>query len=136
MTMLFCNNLLAQKTIVQKKSPDASMVNAGKKSVGRYEIYVFPKNLIKLDTFTGKTYYSSFQQNGVKLWSLAKVSGDGLPDESSSISSKYRIYEQQPNYREQYPTYIYYLLNTETGQTWVSKTASDSYLLWESFSGN
>jgi hypothetical protein len=137
MMVLFCIDMSAQKVAVQKKvSGTVKAIVPAKKGVGRYEILVFPETLIKLDTFTGQTYSNSFPDGFIsKTWLLAEVSA-GLPDESSSVVSKYRVWRQEPDRRDAYPRYTYYLLNTETGQTWVSSKLGKSYLAWEPFSGN
>jgi hypothetical protein len=72
--------------------------------------------------FTGETYYSDYgfyRSETSKRWNLIKVAG-GFPDESSSVKSKYRVYGQATH---QAGIDFFYLLNTETGQTWISDTA-------------
>ena len=135
MMVLFCIDMSAQKVIVQKKvSGTVKNIVPTKRGVARYEILVFPETLIKLDTFTGQTYSNSFDSIS-KTWLLAEVLA-GLPDESSSVVSKYRVWRQEPDRKALYPTYTYYLFNTETGQTWVSSSPAKSYLVWKPFSDN
>ncbi len=124
MATLFCVDLSAQKVIPQKENPIVTKIAASgsKKDSGRYEILVTLGTTVRLDTFTGKAYYSNYgiyDSAASKNWSLMKAFG-GFPDESSSTRSKYRIYMQQT-----YKSGIFnlYLMNLETGQTWISNSA-------------
>jgi hypothetical protein len=132
--MLFCVDLLAQKAVLQKgNSTTKTAVSDSRRDSGRYEIIVFPVALVRLDTYTGQTYYSVLAQGSRKGWVLAKVEGKGLPDESLTAKPKYRMVVQQVSFGKD-SEFHYYLLNTETGQTWVSKSAFQWDLRWESFS--
>lgn len=124
----FFSSVVGQKTNSLNKSPDNSkIVGAKKSSPDRYTILVSTFLVIKLDTFTGKTEsYSTFGLSDKLEWIPVKI--DGLPDESSSNTSKYRMSEQKSDEPGQYN---FYLINGETGQTWISRTSFKSFLRWE-----
>lgn len=134
-----CINLSAQKTTVQKKIADVPKSVVEKKDAGRYEILVFPVAILRLNTYTGQTYYTVFEQtpsDDSKKWILAEIVGKGLPDESSSNKPKYRIVMKEIPQKYGTPEYHYYLMNTETGQTWISKSTFQWSIRWEPFSDN
>jgi hypothetical protein len=124
MPMLFFTDLSAQKATPQKGAVESSRaVVSGRKEVGRYEILVFKTTAIRLDTFTGETYYCDYgiyRVDSRKNWNLIRM-GKGFPDDSSNTKSKYRVYGQA-TYKEGIENF--YLLNTETGQTWISDVSS------------
>jgi hypothetical protein len=125
MATFFCVDLSAQKVIPQKGSSivTKAVASGSRKDSGRYEILVALGTAVKLDTFTGKAYLSDYGLYGSptsKSWRLIKVSRGEFPDESSSTRSKYRIYTQQ-SYESRLTNF--YLLNLETGQTWVTNAA-------------
>jgi hypothetical protein len=130
--MLFCIGVSAQKVTSQKASAGNSKaaVVSGK-DVGRYEVIAFPGIVIRLDTFTGRTYGSD---RGI--WMRSSVEGKGLPDESLSSKSKYRVYAAgvQRGSSTIYP-YVFYLLNTETGQTWFCDDAFRGLIKWQDMIG-
>lgn len=74
----------------------------------RYQIILFNQGAltVKLDRYTGRTYQYS---NERRRWYLLEVRG-GLPSGAANSAPKYRIYEAEQ---------LYFLLNEETGQTWV-----------------
>jgi hypothetical protein len=69
-------------------------------------------NLIKLDRFTGRTQSYDYSR---RRWLPLQVRG-GLPVSSNNTSPKYEIYAEGSDAN--------FLLNTETGQTWVLSTYS------------
>lgn len=75
----------------------------------RYEIISLNQaNLtVKLDRYTGKTY--NYYVDGRRRWSPLEVRG-GLPDESKNTTPKYQIIDEGNDI---------FLLNIETGQSWV-----------------
>jgi hypothetical protein len=132
MVMLFCIGVLAQKVTSQKASADNSKaaVVSGK-DVGRYEIIASPGIVIKLDTFTGRTYGSDG-----RIWARSSVEGKGLPDESLSSKSKYRVYAAGVERGSStISPYVFYLLNTETGQAWVCNDAFRGLIQWRDMIG-
>jgi hypothetical protein len=130
--MLFCIGVSAQKVTSQKASAGNSKpVVASGKDVGRYEVIAFPGIVIKLDTFTGRTYGSDKD-----IWMRSSVGGKGLPDESLSSKSKYRVYAAGVERGSStISPYVFYLLNTETGQTWFCTDAFRGLIQWREMIG-
>lgn len=62
--------------------------------------------VIKLDRYTGKTFQYAADR---RRWFLIEVRG-GLPDERGSQTPKYQIADEGD---------LVFLINNETGQTWI-----------------
>lgn len=72
----------------------------------RYEMVPAALSVVRLDRYTGKTYY--FEPPRGK-WYLLEVRG-GLPNEAGNVTPKYQIYNEGKEFSV--------LFNNETGQSW------------------
>lgn len=76
----------------------------------RFEMIPAAMSLIKLDRYTGKTFY--FEPSR-KKWYLLEVRG-GLPNETGNVTPKYQIQTIGSNIGSE----VSVLFNNETGQSW------------------
>ena len=76
----------------------------------RFEMIPAESSIVKLDRFTGKTFY--FEPSRRK-WYLLEVRG-GLPNEAGNVTPKYQIHTEGSGFP--------LLFNNETGQSWFLDT--------------
>jgi hypothetical protein len=112
---------------VKPKSPKP--ITSGAVSISsRYEIVEVRSKavrlnrvVIRLDTYSGQTYWADQSEDAIGIW--LKMDIEGLPTESASEMSRYRIHVFGDHA---------YLLNMETGQTWGLPNAAHG---WKPFKG-
>lgn len=103
---IICGLSIYSQTTTRPRNVNSSNPQIILSDTARYEIVIFNETIVKLDRYTGKTY---FYYNQKRKWYLMDVRG-GLPNQSANLTPRYQIYGEGESIL---------LINNETGQSWV-----------------
>jgi len=104
---IICGLSIYSQTTTRPRSINRSNPQIILSDASRYEVISLTDIIVKLDRYTGKTYF--YYYYGKRKWYLMDVRG-GLPNQSTNLTPRYQIYVEGE---------AILLINNETGQTWV-----------------